>query len=331
MLMTSRAAIRLAVGVGLLAGALASEAQETGKVVRVGRLVPTSRGAMPGSDAALRQGLRDLGWIEGQNIVFEYRSADGDPARLPRLAAELVRLKVHIIVAGSTPGVQAAKAATATIPIVMVTSGDPVANGLVTSLARPGGNVTGLTALGQELSAKQLEILREAVPGVARVAVLANPAHPETKPSVKSLETAAGALGIQLRVVEARGPAELEKAFATMTGERCGALMVLADITLNANRQQVVALAAKNRLPAIYALREYVEDGGLMFYGASLPGMYQQAAVFVDKILKGMKPADLPIQQPTKFELVINGRTAKALGITLAPALLLRADRVLEP
>ena len=204
--------------------------------------MPTIPRGTRSSSEALRQALRERGWIEGQNLALEYRYAEGDPSRLPRLAAELVRLKVDIIVTGSTPGVQAAKAATTTIPIIMVTAGDPVAQGLVSSMARPGGNVTGVTTLGQELSGKQFEMLREAVPGATRIAILANPAHPETELSVKAAETAAQALGAQVRVVEGRGPADLEKAFELMVRERREALMVLADITFNVNRKQVVRL-----------------------------------------------------------------------------------------
>jgi putative ABC transport system substrate-binding protein len=314
----------------LLATPLTSETQPAEKILRVARLSPISASTDMPILQALRQGLRDLGWVEGKNVTFEYRFAEGNLARLPDLAAELVRLKVDVIVPGSTSAALAAKNATDTIPIVMVITGDPVESGLVASLARPGGNLTGVTALGEELSGKRLEVLKEAVPGVNRVGVLANPAYADTGPFLKGTERAARALSVRLQMLELHDPTELEKAFAAMTRERAGAFVVGTDPFFNVNRKRIVALAAKNRLPAMYGLREYVDDGGLIFYGASLPDMYRRAAVYVDKILRGAKPANLPVEQPTKFELVINRKTAKALGLTIPPSLLQRADQVLE-
>ena len=314
----------------ILAAPLAVEAQPAETIVRVARLSPISASTDRPILEALRQGLHDLGWIEGKNVTFEYRFAEGNLARLPDLAAELVRLKVDVIVPGSISAALAAKHATDTIPIVMVITGDPVGSGLVASLARPGGNLTGVTALGEELSGKRLEVLKEAVPSVNRMAALANPAYADTVPFLKGTDRAARALSVRLQVLELHDPAELEKAFAAMLREHAGAFVVGTDPFFNANRRRIVALAAKNRLPAMYALREYVDEGGLIFYGAGLPDMYRRAAVYVDKILKGARPGDLPIEQPTKFELIINLKTAKALGLTIPPAVLARADEVIE-
>jgi putative ABC transport system substrate-binding protein len=320
----------IAGGAGLCVFAAPLAAQQPGKVARIGRLSPASAAADTGIFEVLQRGLNSLGWIEGRNVVMEDRFAEGRSDRLPELAAELVRLKVDVIVTGSTVGALAAKNATATIPIVMVMGGDPVASGLAASLARPGGNVTGFTSLGQELNVKRLEVLKETVPGLARVPVLWNPTFPDAVASVKSLEGAARALGVQLRLVDVRDPAEFEKAFAAMGGEHAKALMVLPDIMFMVHRRRIVKLAAKSRLPAMYGLVEFVDAGGLMFYGASLPDMYARAASYVDRILKGAKPSELPIERPTKFELVINMKTAKALGVTIPQQILLRADRVIE-
>jgi putative ABC transport system substrate-binding protein len=315
-----------------LAAPLAAGGQQPGKIARVGRLSPVSASADARTLAAFRQGLRELGWIEGQNIAFEYRFAEGKLDRLPDLAAELVGIKVDLILAASTAGALAARRATGTIPIVMVTLGgeDPVASGLIVSLARPGRNLTGVTGLGQELSGKRLQLLKEAVPSVSRVAVLANPADPEAGPAVKGLEAAARALGVQRRVLEVRDPSGIENAFRVMTSERAGGLMVVEGIMLVTHRRRILELAAKNRLPTMFAFREFVVDGGRMSYGASLPDMHRRAATHVDKILKGAKPADLPVEQPTKFELVINLKTAKALGLTIPQSVLVRADQVIQ-
>lgn len=307
-----------------------AEAQQGRKMARVGRLSPISSATDQRVFEGFRRGLRELGWVEGENIAFEYRFAEGQLDRLPALASELVGLKVDVILAGSIPGVLAAKNATGTIPIVMVTTGDPVTSGLVASFARPGGNVTGVTALIESLSAKRLELLKEAVPGVARVGVLSTPAYPIGARLHQEVEEAARALGVQLRILEIRDPSEFEGAFATIGREGAGALMIGPDPMFNTHRRRLVELAARRHLPAMYGLREFVEVGGLMFYGASLPHMYVHAATFVDKILKGTKPADLPVEQPTKFELVVNLQTAKALGLTISPTLLLRSDEVIK-
>ena len=315
---------------GILAAPLGSVAQPAGKTVRIGRLSPLSAEADVPLLAAFRRGMRDLGWVEGEKFFIETRYADGNPNRLPEIAAELVRQRIDVILAGSNPGALAAKNAAGMIPIVMVTTGDPVGGGLVASLARPGGNLTGVTALGQGLSAKRLELLKEAVPGVTRVAVLTNPASPYTGPFVKESAGIARALGVQLQLVEAHDPSEFETAFATMSTKHAGGLMVLADVTFITHRKRIVQLAAISRLPAVYGERDFVDAGGLMFYGASLTDMYRRAAVYVDKILTGAKPADLPVEQPTKFELVINLKTAKALGLAIPQSLVQRADEIIQ-
>ncbi len=301
-----------------------------GKVLRIGRLSPLSANAdVPNLDA-FRKGLRDLGWVEHRNFVIETRFADGNAERLPALAAELVRGRVDLILSGSTPGALAAKRATSEIPIVMVTTGDPVGGGLVASLARPGRNLTGVTALGHGLNAKRLELLKESIPGVSRVAVLANPESPYTPPFLRDRDRIARMLAIELPVLEASAASRLEQAFTAMGRDRAEALMVLTDLMFINHRQRLVELAATARLPAVYPDREFVEVGGLMFYGASLAEMYGRAADYAYKILNGAKPADLPIQQPTRLELVINLRTAKALGVAIPRSVLVRADRLVE-
>jgi putative ABC transport system substrate-binding protein len=322
-------------GLGLLlAVPLVAEAQQAGKVPRIGFLA-LNLAPNPHLHEAFRQGLRDLGYVEGRNVVIEIRDAEGTLQRLPALAAELVALKVDVIVTGGgTPTALAAKQATKTIPIVFASAPDPVTDGLVTSLARPGGNVTGLSNLNPELVGKCLEQLKQAVPGVSRVAVLWQPgAYGERtdKDMVKGAEIAARALGVRLQFVEARGPADFDRAFSNMTRARAGALTALAgSATFFSERRRLVDLAAKNRLPAVYPQREFVDAGGLMAYGPNLADLFRRAATYVDKILKGAKPGDLPVEQPTKFELVINLKTAKALGLTIPPSLLLRADQVIE-
>jgi len=276
-----------------------------------------------------RQGLRDLGYVEGRNVVIEFRDAEGKLERLPALAAELVALKVDVIVVGGTVAALAAKQATRTLPVVFVSAIDPVTDGLVTSLARPGGNVTGLSALAPELVGKRLELLKQAVPGVSQVAVLWQPGalgERTERDLRKEAEVAARALGVRLQFVEARGPDDFDRAFSDMTKARAGALTVLGSTMLINERRRLVDLAAKNRLPAVYGLREYVDAGGLMCYGPNNADMSRRAATYVDKILKGAKPGDLPVEQPTKFELVINLKTAKALGLTIPPSLLQRAE-----
>jgi putative tryptophan/tyrosine transport system substrate-binding protein len=328
--------LRLALSIPLLLGGLfspvAAEAQQAAKVARIGYLA-INLAASPHQHEAFRQGLRDLGYVEGRNLVIEYRDAEGKFERLPALAAELVALKVDVILAVSTLAALAAKQATRTIPIVFGGAGDPVASGLVTSLARPGGNVTGLSILAPELVGKCLEQLKQAVPGVSRVAVLWHPGamgeHMD-KDMLKEADVAARALGVRLQFVEARGPADFDRAFSDMTRARAGALTVLASPMFISERRRLVDLAAKNRLPAVYPWREGVDAGGLMSYGANLADLFRRAATYVDKILKGAKPADLPVEQPTKFELVINLKAAKTLGLTIPQSLLGRADQVIQ-
>jgi putative ABC transport system substrate-binding protein len=325
-------------GAVLLAAPLAAEAQQAAKVTRIGYLSP-NLAASPHLPEAFRQGLRDLGYVEGRNLVIEYRDAEGKGVeRFPVLAAELVALKVDVIfVGGSTRAALAAMQATKTIPIVFTGVGDPVTSGLVTNLARPGGNVTGLSGLGPELVGKCLELLTQAVPGVSRVAVLSRPGalgERTDKAMLTGAEVTGRALGVRLQFVEARGGPEdfdrFDRAFSDMTRARAGALTVLPSNMFTNERRRLVALAAKNRLPAVYTSREFVDAGGLMAYGANTPDLFRRAATYVDKILKGAKPADLPVEQPTKFELVINLKTAKALGLTIPQSLLQRADEVIQ-
>ena len=320
----------------MIAAPLAVEAQRTGEVPQIGTLItfsPEHPQARELSDA-FRQGLRELGYVEGQNIVIQYRSAHGRVERLPDLVAELVHLKVHLIFTlGGTPGAHAAKQATNMIPIVAPAMADPVGDGLIASLAQPGGNVTGSTFLGPGLVPKRLELLKEAVPGVSRVAALWHRGvygDRTMRDMLKETEVAAQTLSVQLQLLEARGPDDFDRAFSAMTRERAGALIVLPSPMFYGEHKRIVDLAKKNRLPAIYAFREAVEAGGLMAYGASLSDLFRRTATQVDKILKGAKPGDLPVEQPTKFELVLNLRTARSLGLTVPPSLLLRADEVIQ-
>lgn len=281
-------------------------------------------------DQAFLRGLRELGYIEGQNIRIEYRWGDGTEGPLPARMRELVGLNPALIVTSGTPGVQAAKNAAASIPIVMAISSDAVRDGLVASLARPGGNVTGMSIFVPELISKRLELLKETLPNLTRVATIWNSANPGNLPLVRDTEVAAQAMGLALHSAGARQVAELDTAFANITRERAGALSVLSDGFMVTNRNLVSALAARNRLPAIYPNSAYVEAGGLMSFGPSLPAVYHRAAYFVDRILKGARPADLPVEQPTKFELVVNLKSAKALGLKIPQSILLRADRIIE-
>ncbi len=317
---------------GLLAAPLAAEAQPREKVPRVGYLSPGSSSdpARRRRFEAFRQGLRELGYVEGQNIAIESRWAEGKYDRYSALAADLVRLKVDVIVAVGGRATQDAQQATRTIPIVMSVVIDPVGSGLVASLARPGGNVTGLTIMASDLIGKQLELLKEVVPKVSRVALLWNPANPGSAPQLRQAEAAARALGVRLQPLEARGPQEIDSAFAAMTRERAGALLILPDAIFGNQRRQIAELAAKRRLPSLLGVGEYAEAGGLMTYSANNLDLERRAATFVDKILKGAKPADLPVEQPAKFELVINLRTAKAIGLTIPQSLLRRADEVIQ-
>ena len=268
--------------------------------------------------------------MEGRTFTLVSRFAEGKPDRLPALAAALVQDGVDLILVGSNPGALAARNATRTVPIVMVTTGDPIGGGIVTSLARPGGNLTGVTALGGALSAKRLEALKGAVPGVQRVAVLVNPVAPYTGPFLKEREAAARDLRLKLQVLEARTRDELSAAFEAMARERAEALMVLTDVMFITERRAIIELATRRRLPAVYFDRQFVDAGGLMFYGASLAHLYRRAAVYVDKILKGVRPADLPIEQPTTFELVVNLKAARAIGVKLPSVFLQRADQVID-
>jgi putative ABC transport system substrate-binding protein len=328
--------LRPAFSITLLLGGLfspvAAEAQQAAKIARIGYL-GLNRAASPHLREAFLQGLRDLGYVEGRNLVIEYRDAEGKSERLPALAAELVALKVDVIVAPGTLAALAAKQATRTLPIVFASAGDPVTDGLVASLARPGGNVTGTSNLILELVGKCLEQLKQAVPGVSRVAALWQPgamgARAE-KDMLKGAEAAARALGVRLQFVEARGPADFDRAFSETTTAHADALTVLPSAMFVNERRRLVALAAKNRLPAVYPSRDSVDAGGLMSYGPDLADVFRRAATYVDKILKGAKPGDLPVEQPTKFELVINLKTAKALGLTIPPSLLGRADEVIQ-
>jgi putative tryptophan/tyrosine transport system substrate-binding protein len=288
----------------------------------------------PSSDSAridaFRQGLRDLGYIEGQSIAIEPRYAEGKLDRLTDLASDLVRLKVDVIVVGGSTATKAAKNVTKLIPIVMAHTSDPVELRFVESLSRPGGNITGLTHLAPELGGKRLELLKDIVVRLSRVAVLTDPATGGHGPQIKELEVASPALGLQLQVVEVRGANQLESAFSAMTAERASALIGLQQPTLDSLRKRIVDLAAKNRLPAIYSNSEYVETGGLMSYAPDIVAMFRRAAIYVDKILKGAKPADLPVEQPTKFEFVINLNAAKKIGLTVPANVLARADRVIK-
>jgi putative ABC transport system substrate-binding protein len=319
---------RLLLVLFLLAAPLAAEGQSTGTVPRIGYLSVASAG-VPGH-IAIRQSFRELGYVEGQSILFEDRFAEGQSARLPALAAELTRLHVDVIVAASPPAIRAAKDATRTIPIVMITGDDPVRSGFVVGLARPGGNITGVMRLVSELAGKQMELLKQVVPSLRNVAMLWDPAMPTTTADLTDVRHDARSLGLRLQIVEARRATDYASAFAAMAKERAAALVVIGSPTFLADQRRIADLAAKHRLPATYSFKEQAEIGGLMSYGASQADVLRRAAIYVDKILKGAKPADLPVEQPTKFELVINLKTAKAIGLTIPPTLLQRADQVIE-
>ena len=315
----------------LAAPPLDGNAQSGSDVRRIGYLSGSSAAAVTRPLAAFQHGLRELGWVEGRNIVIDYRFADGRFEQLPTLAADLVQRKVEVIVATPTPPAVAARKVTGTIPIVMIAVGDPVRVKLIDSLARPGGNVTGLTFdVGLEIFGKELALLKEAFPKIRRVAVLFNASNPAQEVAVNDLKTAAPLQRVQLQFLPVRGPGDFDGAFGAMAGERAEALLVVADSMFNRHRAVLADLATRQRLPSMHGFREYVEAGSLMSYGPSLPEIYRRAGLFIDKILKGAKPADLPVEQPTKFELVINLKTAKALGLTIPPSLLLRADEVIE-
>jgi ABC-type uncharacterized transport system substrate-binding protein len=314
----------------LLAVAVIAEAQQAGKVYRIGALRIGSVSSAPTIEA-FRQGLRDLGYIEGKNIIIEYRYAEGKLDRLPELAAELVRLKIDVILAAGTQTTTAAKQATSTIPIVAAGAGDLVGTGLVASLARPGSNVTGSTRMSTDLSGKRLELLKEVMPKASRVAVVWHPfPGSQDEKEVQETEIAARALKIRMQNVPVRVADELQRAYATMEKERADALIILGGAFTSVHRRQLLDLAAKNRLPSMCEESQWANDGCVMSYGPDLPYLYRRAAYFVDKILKGAKPADLPVEQPTKFELVINLKTAKQIVLTIPPNVLARADRVIK-
>jgi putative ABC transport system substrate-binding protein len=318
---------------GALAAPLAAGAQQSPKVPRVGILLfgfPASPSEPAPLGRALVDGLRSLGWVEGRNVMFEWRYAEGKTDRYPALAADLMALKVDVILATGTPAALAAREATNSVPVVMVAVSDPVGSALVGSLARPGGNVTGLSLLAPQLSAKRLDLFKQAMPKLARAAVLWNTANAGMMLRFKETEAASRTLGLTIESVGVQGPDDFENAFSAIVKLRPDALLVLADTVTVAHRRRTIDFAIANRLPAIYEMREFTDDGGLMSYGISMPDHFRQAATYVDKILKGAKPADLPIEQPIKFEFVINLKTAKALGLTIPPSLLLRADQVIE-
>jgi putative ABC transport system substrate-binding protein len=317
-------------GGAMVAWPLAVRAQQPAKIPRIGLLSPFSPSATALWHQAFRQGLRDLGWVEGKNISIEYRYAEGRHDRLADLASDLVRLKVDIIVTAVTADALAAKHATRDIPIVMASAGDPVATGLVENLARPGGNITGLSQIAPELAGKRLDLLKEIVPGLSRVAVLWNPQDGSSTVSWREIQLPARQLGVQLHSLEVRSSDDFDKAFEEATSARAGAIAIMPDPVFVTNLKRIADLAAKNRLPSIFHLREFADAGGLVTYGTDRPDMFRRAATYVDKILKGAKPGDLPIEQPTKFELVVNLKTAKALGIEIPASILARADEVIE-
>ena len=315
---------------GLLAAPLAAEAQEPTRVWRIGFL---GAGVYSSGDPrveALRRGLREVGYAEGRNLAIEFRWAEGNSNRLPALAAELAMLRIDAIVSQGTQATDAARRAATTIPIVFAVAGDPIGTGLVSSLARPGGNVTGLTDIAPEMAGKRLALLREVAPGITRIAVLWNPANPSAAPQMRDTSAVARSFALLIRSLELKDVSQLENAFATAVQDRAGAVIVLSDGALYGRRVQIAQLAAKHRLPCIAWTPEFAESGCLMAYGANVVEMHRRAAMFVDKIWRGAKPADLPIEQPTTFELVINLKTAKALGLTIPPSLLQRADQVIE-
>jgi len=315
---------------GAAAWPLAARAQQGERLRRVGVLETISAELNATNFEALRKGLRDLGYIEGQNLTIEYRSAEGQVDRFPRLAEELVRAQVDVIVTRGTPAAFAAKNATPTIPVVMAASGEPLATGVIPGLARPGGNVTGLSAFTNALIPKRIELLTAAVPGVTRIAFLQNMSNPVAPPQWEALNSAARSLQIEPLLLDVRKSEDVARAFATASTQRVNALAVGNDTVTHANRRQIVELAAQHRMPAIYATREFVDAGGFMAYSVSYADLYPRAAAYVDKIFKGAKPADLPVEQPTKFDLVINLRTAKALGLELPDKLLVFADEIIE-
>jgi putative ABC transport system substrate-binding protein len=328
--MNKRRKLVIAFGAGAITAPFASFAQQPGKVWRIGVLETTSMALNAANFNMFRKGLLELGYAEGKNLVIDYRSAEGSVARFPELATELVRLKVDLIVTRGTPALLAASHAAGTIPIVMAAIGEVPGHGIVASLAHPGGNVTGLTAFVTELTGKRLEMLRELIGKAPRVAFLADISNPISLGQWKETQAAAKLLGIQPQHLDVRKPEDLGRAFDDAIKQRANGLVVGIDALVQANRRTIVELAAKHRLPAIYASREFVDAGGLISYGVSYPDLYFRAAGHVDKIFKGKKPADIPVEQPTKYELVINGNAAKALGIKIPNSILVRTDKVIE-
>jgi putative ABC transport system substrate-binding protein len=326
----SKNVFRFALGAMLLALCVSAGAQQPVKVPRISYLMVSSPSVNRARVEAFQQGLRELGYVEGKNIVVEYQYVEGKLDRLRDLAAEVVRLKVDIIVTGGPKTTRAVKEATATIPIVMGFDNDPVGNGFITSLARPGGNITGLASLAPEISGKQLELLKEIVSRLARVAVFGTSTNPGNAQALRESELAAKAIGVKLQYLDVRDFKNIETAFRAASKGRADAVLALNSPVLNSHRTQVADLAVKSRLPAVYAQSEYVEDGGLMVYGVSYPDLFRRAATYVDKILKGTKPAELPVEQPKKFEFIVNLKAAKQIGLTFPPNVLVRADRVIK-
>ena len=307
-----------------------AQAQQPTKIPRIGYLGAASLSANSARTEAFRQGLRELGYVEGKNILIEWRSAEDKADRLPGLAAELVRLKLDVIVTGGSIVTRAAKEATKTIPIVMAQDTDPIGNGVVASLARPGGNITGLSTLAPELSGKRLELLKETVPKLSRVVVFGTSTNPDNAQTLREVDLAAKAFGLQLQFLDVRDPKDIETAFRAASKGRADGVLVLTAAVLVSRRTQVVELAVTSRLPAIYHRSDFVEDGGLMFYGVNLTDLNRRAATYVDKILKGRTPADLPVEQPMKFEFIVNLKAAKAIGLAIPPYVLVRADKVIQ-
>jgi putative ABC transport system substrate-binding protein len=327
--MNRRTAIRRLATFFLTSASLA-QAQQPTKIPRIAFLIASSLSAQSARIEAFRQGLRELGYVEGKNIVIEYPSAEEKPDHLPALVAELVRLKVDVIVTAGATSTRAAKEATSTIPIVMTNDGDPVASGFIASLARPGGNITGLSTLAPEISGKQLELLKETISKLSRVAVFGTSTRAGNAQALKEVELAAKGFGVKLQYLDVLGPKDIETAFRAASKGRAQAVLVMTSPVFNAHRTQLTDLAVKSRLPAIYPTPEFVQDGGLMTYGVNNTDLSRRAATYVDKILKGAKPADLPVEQPIKFEFIINLKAAKQIGLTIPPNVLARADRVIR-
>jgi putative ABC transport system substrate-binding protein len=330
--MNNRRKLLVALGAGALAAPLSSFAQQQGKVWRIGYLSQNVRPASldSGTIEAFRRGMRDLGYVEGKNLVIEWRFAEGKVERLPGLVAELVQLKLDVIVVMGTPAISVAQKATATIPIVMANAGDPVGSGFVKTLARPGGNITGLSSISGDISPKHLEMLLSMVPKLSRVAVLVNPDNSSNIEMLKRVQAAAQKVGVKILPMEPRTPQAIDNAFPLMIQQNAGAVIVGPDPLYIQQGRKIAELAVKHRLPTVSVRGDYTEDGGLMRYGVDTLDQFRRAATYVDKIFKGAKPGDLPVEQPTKFELVINRKTAKVLGLTIPADLLLRADKVIE-